>query len=330
MLVLAGWTAAVAVFAWLDGTDLGTTVVLLALGPILAGLVQSQRQHRTLLRRLDARTSRLDQLAESGVRDISSSVARLRGLTEGLVSAPELAKALDATAADVITRTRKGVAVDLLLTYRQLEALQNLYAVAGVDRPMPATRGWASSPDLLLVLSELVEREKPSLIVECGSGTSTLWLAMVLRRFEIKGRVVALEHQDAYAEKARRLLDQHGLADFAEIRYAPLEPAEVGGHSYLWYAREVWADLDGIDLLFVDGPPTTVGEHARLPALPMLAAQLHPDAVVVLDDLIRSDEQEVVEEWLRTCPDFDSSLIRLEKNAAVLRRRSVHDAPPDA
>jgi predicted O-methyltransferase YrrM len=226
----------------------------------------------------------------------------------------------------VITRTRRGVAVDLLLTYRQLEALQNIYALAGVDRPMPQTRGWASSPDLLLLLADLVERERPSLIVECGSGTSTLWFAMVLRRFEISGRVIALEHQREFADNLRDRLNRQDLGELVDVRYAPLEPVRVGEEEFQWYARDGWKDLKDVDLLFVDGPPGILGEHARFPALPLLADHLHPDGVVVLDDMIRTDEQEVLAEWLRTCPDFAAEQVALEKNAALLRRRSVGSA----
>ncbi len=326
---LVVWFCAVGLLAWLAPVELGSVLVLLVLGPVIAGLFQVHRQHRALLRKLDDRSARLDRLATSTsttTGELAAVMDRLDSLAERSVSVPHLTKALSATAADVITRTRKGVAVDLLLTYRQIEALQNLYAVAGVDRPMPQTRGWASSPDLLLLLANLVEREQPSLIVECGSGTSTLWLAMVLRRFEIKGRVVALEHQESYVETVRGLVDRHGLADVVDVRHAPLEHVEVNGEAFQWYARESWTDLEGIDLLFVDGPPGDLGAHARLPALPLLVAQLHPDAVVVLDDMIRTDEQEVLAEWLRDYPDYAAERVRLEKNAALLRRQSAYDS----
>lgn len=331
---LLGWTVGVLAFARFAPVDLGMAVVLLALGPLVAGLIQARRDHQVVLRRLERQTAILERLAastRSGHRDLLHAVGRVESLSNEMVARESLTRAdlvtaLKANGADVITRTRKGVAVDLLLTYRQLEALHNLYATAGVDRPMPPTRGWASSPDLLLLLANLVERGRPSLIVECGSGTSTVWLGMMLRRFEIKGRVVALEHDAAYVERALGLVDQHELADYVEIRHAPLEPVHVGSECY-WYTRSQWEDLHDIDLLFVDGPPGEVSRHARLPALPLLDSHLHPDAVVVLDDLIRADEQEVLEEWLRTFPSYEAERVRLEKNAALLRRRPTPVTP---
>jgi predicted O-methyltransferase YrrM len=317
VLGLGSWVVLVAGFASVTRPGTATVAVLLAFGPVVALLLHLQHQNRALLRRLD----RLARNQNTTTKGVAATRQRLDAVAGTSVSRTVLSKALKDTASDVITRTRRGVAVDLLLTYRQLEALQNIYAVTGVDRPMPQTRGWASSPDLLLLLTDLVERERPSHVVECGSGTSTLWFAMALRRLGIPGRVVALEHQQEFVDNLRGRLERHGLADLVDVRYAPLEPVRVGEADFQWYARNGWNDLKDIDLLFVDGPPANLGEHARLPALPLLADRLHPDAVVVLDDLIRTDEQEVLAEWLATCPDFAAEKVSLEKNAALLRRR---------
>jgi hypothetical protein len=52
----------------------------------------------------------------------------------------------------------------------------------------------------------------------------------------------------------------------------------------------------------------------------LLVDKLSPDGVVVLDDLIRPDEQEVLERWLAARPDYHAERVSLEKNAALLRR----------
>ena len=43
-------------------------------------------------------------------------------------------------------------------------------------------------------------------------------------------------------------------------------------------------------------------------------------ATAVLDDLIVPDMQKVLRLWLDAYPDFDSEILALEKQAAVLRR----------
>jgi predicted O-methyltransferase YrrM len=198
--------------------------------------------------------------------------------------------------------------------------LQSLSAVLPAGEVLPATRGWAASPDLLVVLVDLVITERPSLVVECGSGASTLWLALAMRRFGIDGRIIALDHDPVFAGKTRDLLARHDVRDLAEVRDAPLESFSLDGQSYSWYARPAWEDLTGIDLLFVDGPPATTGHQARYPALPLLIGSLSPVATAVLDDLVVPDMQKVLRLWLDAYPDFGSEILPLEKQAAVLRR----------
>ena len=206
-------------------------------------------------------------------------------------------------------------------TFSQLEALHTLTAVLPAHDVLPATRGWAASPDLLLVLVDLVISERPSLIVECGSGASTLWLALAMRRFKIDGRIIALDHDPAFGARTRDFLVRHDVHDLAEVRDAPLEDVSLDGETYSWYTSRAWAGLTGIDLLFVDGPPATTGHRARYPALPLLRGSMSPAATAVLDDLVVPDMQDVLRLWLEAYPEFSSEILPLEKRAAVLRRR---------
>ena len=290
-------TVAVLVVAWLAGalglglaTSAGAvpTVALMALGPLLGGLLLLIRHNLDL-------ASRIGNLASQSERTLDT-VRRLGA------------------------RVEKEVKTEIKQTFRQLEALQNLSAVLPPSDVLPATRGWAASPDLLMVLVDLVVTERPSLVVECGSGASTLWLALAMRRFEIDGRIVALDHDPVFGAKTRDLLARHNVRDLAEVRDAPLESFSLDGETYSWYARRAWEDLKGIDLLFVDGPPATTGHQARYPALPLLGGLLSPVATAVLDDLVVPDMQNVLRLWLETYPDFGSEILPLEKQAAVLRR----------
>jgi predicted O-methyltransferase YrrM len=214
----------------------------------------------------------------------------------------------------------KAVKKEIRQTFRQLEALQNLSAVLPASDVLPATRDWAASPDLLVVLVDLVITGRPSLVVECGSGASTLWLALTMQRFGIDGRIIALDHDPVFGGRTRDFLARHGVRDLAEVRDAPLESFSLDGGTYSWYAQRAWEDLTGIDLLFVDGPPAATGHQARYPALPLLSGALSPVATAVLDDLVVPDMQKVLRLWLDAYPDFSSEILPLEKQAAVLRR----------
>ena len=290
-------TVAVLVVAWLAGalalglaTGAGAvpTVALMALGLLLGGVLLLIRHNLELASRI-GNLDRQTKETRDTVQRVGASLDK------------ELKK-------------------EIRQTFRQLEALQNLSAVLPANDVLPATRVWAASPDLLLVLVDLVIAERPSLVVECGSGASTLWLALAMRRFGIDGRIIALDHDPVFGDKTRGLLARHDVADLAEVRDAPLETFSLDGETYSWYARRAWEDLKGIDLLFVDGPPATTGHQARYPALPLLIGSLSPVATAVLDDLVVPDMQKVLRLWLDAYPDFGSEILPLEKQAAVLRR----------
>lgn len=160
---------------------------------------------------------------------------------------------------------------------------------------LPAT-GWRLPDDACALLVRLVEEHRPELIVECGSGRSTVVLAEAAAGYG--GAVVALEHNRQYARETRWLmLNARGDAD---IRWAPLEDG--------WYARRFWEDLHEIAMLVVDGPPGGTSRHARQPALPLLRDRLLPGCVVVLDDVDREDEEGTMRDWA-----VEMTLLRHEK-----------------
>jgi predicted O-methyltransferase YrrM len=286
-------TVAVLVVAWLAGalalglaTHSGATatVALMALGLLVGGVVLLIRHSLDL-------AARIGNLGTESQRTLGT-----------------------------VRRIESRLGPELKQTFRQVEAIQNLSAILPTSDVLPATRGWAASPDLLLVLVDQVITQRPSLIVECGSGASTLWLALALRRFGIDGRIVALDHDPVFAAKTRDFLARHGVSDLAEVRDAPLEDFSLADGTYSWYARRAWEDLTGIDLLFVDGPPAATGAKARYPALPLLREALNPAATVVLDDLVVPDMQETLRLWLDAQPEFGSEILPLEKEAALLRK----------
>jgi hypothetical protein len=199
--------------------------------------------------------------------------------------------------------------------FRQLEALQNLHKILDVRGPLPPSRGWAISPDLLLVYVGQILARRPSLVVECGSGLSTLWAAYALERCGTEGRVVALEHDVHYAQQTRDLLSRHGLADRAEVRHAAIGQVDVGGEPRPWYDLTAVKDLDGVDVLLVDGPIGTLAPLARYPALPLLRERLSAGAVVLLDDALREDEQAIVERWVSEWPELHLQELPHEKGS---------------
>jgi len=203
--------------------------------------------------------------------------------------------------------------------FRQVEALNAIYLDLGFERSLPATRGWAASPDFLAVLIRHVSIARPAVIVECGSGVSTLILARALQ-INGHGRVYSLEHLPEHAAATQELLVRHNVDRFATIVEAPLRRHRVADEERTWYSVDSLPESE-IDMLVIDGPPWTVGRLARYPAGPLLFPRLTGDGVVFLDDANRVDERAVLERWRDEYPGLTQQKIECEKGCVTLRKR---------
>lgn len=200
----------------------------------------------------------------------------------------------------------------------QVEAQAQLHERFQPRAPLVAAGAWSLSPTVSLELVDTVATLRPEIVLECGSGLSTVWLAYALAEAG-HGRLVALEHDEMYRAQTMRMLDRHGLLDVAEVRLAPLAPVGVGDHETPWYSASL-DDLDEIGLLLVDGPPAATGRAARYPAVPLLRDRLASGAAIILDDVVRQDERDVVKRWL----EEDDTLrldYELPGGAVKLRKR---------
>jgi predicted O-methyltransferase YrrM len=178
---------------------------------------------------------------------------------------------------------------------RQLAALINIRPLSG---PLPVDLGgWSSEPVLVDRVLREVERRQPAMVVECGSGWSTLLVGLCLRELG-RGELVALEHDDRQARRSCEMLRRHGAGERARVVLAPLRLDVPAGPTRLWYGIDA-DDLFPvpIDLLLVDGPPGAVGRRARYPAVPLLRDRLAPDALIILDDGHREDERWISDQW---------------------------------
>lgn len=200
-----------------------------------------------------------------------------------------------------------------------LQALLHLFSLLEFREPIPSLTGWAASPQLACTLVSLVQECEPDVVVEFGSGSSTVVLGYAIEQ-QGQGQIIALDHLELYGGKTRKILERHDLSSWAEVRHAPLEEVELEDETWPWYDPTVLEDQHEIDMVFVDGPPHELRANARYPALPMLADRMSETAVVVLDDAYRDDESAIAEAWCRQFPDFELEIHDSPYGTAVLRR----------
>lgn len=209
---------------------------------------------------------------------------------------------------------------DIAADVSQTQPLLDLARVLPTRLPLPSLSGYAIAPDAALLLAELIARDRPKLVVETGSGVSTLVIAYALDRLGEGGRVVALDHDAAYAERTRALIREHGLEATAQVVTAPLEPIDIEGRSYRWYARSALEGLGAIDLVFDDGPPRHVGPMLRYASLHVFADRLSPRGTFVLD-VVGSEERDVLARWKHALPRFEQEMLATKKGNVIIRDR---------
>jgi hypothetical protein len=228
------------------------------------------------------------------------------------------------------------VTKDLILVqnrlYAQLESLSWLQRRLAIKGQLPPLRGWATSPDVLLRLHTYIMATHPRLVVEFGSGASTLVIADALRQ-NGSGKLISIEHSDHYGQQTLDTLEAEHLQPWVDLRIGDLETWE-GEHlnpegaekPSRWYPQSLLKGIEQVDLLWVDGPPGATCLFSRYPALPALANKLSPYAEVWLDDTIRQEEQDICERWAKDY-GFELEYYPLEKGLGRLTRATSSTAP---
>lgn len=252
---------------------------------------------------LEALTSEIREISSSAIGPNDGDQLKVTSSEVNAWMSDYLIERLASSSSKSINSLRAHVNSTATDTVRQVEALLQLVPRVDTElRRFPASSGWAMSPEGLLLVSDLVRRRAPQLIVELGSGASTIWTGTFVQR--MGGRLVAIEHNADYLEKTREMVADYGLEDTVDLRLAELTRTDTPHGGALWYDLEEFQDLEEIDLLIVDGPPKATGPEARYPALPLLESRLASDCIVVVDDFQRADEREIVEHWLQESSGF--------------------------
>lgn len=222
------------------------------------------------------------------------------------------------------------IAKDLIVVqnriYSQLESLSWLQKRLLLKGQLPPLRGWATSPDVLLRLHTHIMKVQPKVVVEFGSGASTLVIADAMRQNGF-GQLISLEHSKHYGEHTLSSLEEEFLQPWVDLRIGDLEAwsgdhlnTEEADKPSLWYPKSFLQDIECIEMVWVDGPPAATCQYARYPALPALFERLSARAQVWMDDTIRQEEKDICQRWAEDY-GFELEYFPLEKGLGVLSRK---------
>ena len=236
-----------------------------------------------------------------------------------------LKKSLTSNSQDLANKLTRDLIIVQNRLYAQLENLSWLQRRLAIKGQLPPLRGWATSPDVLLRLHAHIITTRPKIVVEFGSGASTLVIADALRQNGC-GKLISIEHSDYYGAQSLATLQAERLESWVDLRVGDLEAweddhlnPEGAEKPSRWYPVSLLEGVNNVDLLWVDGPPGATCLFSRYPALPALADKLSLSAEVWMDDTIRQEEKDICERWAKD-HGFELEYYPLEKGLGRLTR----------
>jgi hypothetical protein len=163
---------------------------------------------------------------------------------------------------------------------------------------------WSISPSTILHILNDIDINQRRCIVEFGSGISTLYIAKYIKSVHRKIQFYSVESNKEWMSKLQIQIESLELQDYVTLIYAPIEkvPSSFSYKSQdIWYStNELDTELNAvfdIDVVIVDGPFGGITPYARYSALPFLKNKLASKFSIFIDDVGRSEENEILKEW---------------------------------
>ena len=295
---------------------------------------------------LDGLTARYEILQKTYQEALTSVTEQQKELFSAMVSQSTLLTGGFEKQIAELERVRKSVQgackkeIDFALQQAvAYNGLAQYFESGKLPEVTPWKRGWPASPDFILWQVELIEKNNYDLILEFGSGITSLYTAKTLaaiyknKKSEKLTKAVTFEHLEQFFLQTKDIISQAGLSNTIDIIHAPLkEYIAPDGTAYQYYScQETLAILssqyrssDLRLLVIVDGPPGATNKNARYPVFPVVMQYFAPAHIdFLLDDYIRGDEKESAGLWKAACATagvehavFEK---QMEKEAFLLR-----------
>ena len=285
--------------------------------------VRRQSETYGLLELLEGKlTARADYLVD----EVQREMRKIRGQFATLSMRNDYSTEKDAMNSTVVATVAGDFDLPRYLYYlsyqipREIEAMDQLVNSFQPMSRLPLLGGWALSPTGTLDVVNAIARQRPETVIECGSGTSTLWMAMAVRD-NGRGHIFALEHDPAFADETRSSLAKHSLSEYATVIDAPIVENDISGRRIEWYDLREVREVQNVDMLVIDGPPEALGS-LRGGAITLLSSRLSDGAHVFLDDVNRRSEQQLIRDWLAQYPQM-----QVQKSSTPVQAHLVWTTP---
>lgn len=164
---------------------------------------------------------------------------------------------------------------------------------------------WSLTVDTINYLEKHIFVQRPNLVLEFGSGISTVCLArfmLEIHKDPSRVYVISIEQDASYVTQTEALLASLGLGHNARVIEGKVEPFLIEGYSGMSYSlpddfHQIVLQNRCPDFVLVDGPKAL--NHGRFVTLPMVRPFLSDKARFFLDDALRADELDIAERWAK-------------------------------
>lgn len=136
---------------------------------------------------------------------------------------------------------------------------------------------------------ERIFRSSDGVVLECGSGATTLLLALLAEKYD--RRVWTFEHHEGWGQHIRDVLGHLNLSQVT-VCCTPLR--NYG--SFEWYELPDTAPSKDIGMVVCDGPPGSI-QGGRYGLIPVMHAYMRADCRILLDDTHRKKEKALIRRW---------------------------------
>lgn len=196
---------------------------------------------------------------------------------------------------------------------------------------------YSTEPETLLFWLQAIEMFRPRVILELGSGLSTLLLSdahhKILEQDKVAGKYVALEQSQGHMDKVRGFAAIAGVEKFFDpliqslVRYRigdVFDTDEKAMPCFDFDEKALHEALGGVrpDMIIVDGPADDKTLHnasfAKTLTVPILSLYAAPGAVALMDNCYADPETFAIEQWQSSGSAYVPGVKAVGKGGAIV------------
>ncbi len=182
----------------------------------------------------------------------------------------------------------------------KLNDIQASLELAKIEVGFVPKSSYSMSPVALLhVINEIVINNR-RVILELGTGVSTVYIAKVAKDLGLELEIVSIDENPDWQNTIGGYLKKLGCEDIVRFCHSDIDEASDCG----WYQEDVLSELFvknsfRFDCIIIDAPSTHDHVSARSRAIPFLmdSGFIQEEYAIYLDDTYRNAEKKIAKDW---------------------------------